>query len=92
MSIATNLQGRLRNTSLPASSGMLPVYEAVSNAIHAIEDANIPLRDGRIEFRAVGHSQPPSRALLGVIDQRVKTFDFMRVLEQMQSHRYSNRA
>jgi hypothetical protein len=41
MSIQTNLQGRLRNTALPASNGMLPVYEAVSNAIHAIEDAKI---------------------------------------------------
>jgi len=48
MSIETNLHGRLRNTSLPACNGMLPVYEAVSNAIHAIEDANIPPKDGRI--------------------------------------------
>lgn len=48
MSIETNLYGRLRNTSLPASNGMLPVYEAVSNAIHAIEDARVPPRDGRI--------------------------------------------
>jgi hypothetical protein len=48
MSIETNLHGRLRNTSLPASNGMLPVYEAVSNAIHAIEDANIPLKNGQI--------------------------------------------
>lgn len=48
MSIQTNLHGRLRNTSLPASNGMLPVYEAVSNAIHAIEDANIPFQSGEI--------------------------------------------
>src|ERR1700733_3244341 len=48
MSIATNLHGRLRNTSLPASNSMLPVYEALSNAIHAVEDANISLRNGRI--------------------------------------------
>jgi hypothetical protein len=48
MSIETNLHGRLRNTSLPASNGMLPVYESVSNAIHAIEDANIPLKNGQI--------------------------------------------
>lgn len=51
MSIETNLQGRLRNTSLPPSNRMLPVYEAVSNAIHAIEDANIPLQQGRITVR-----------------------------------------
>ena len=48
MSIQTNLHGRLRNTSLPASNGMLPVYEAVSNAIHAIEDAGISLQNGEI--------------------------------------------
>ena len=48
MSIQTNLHGRLRNTSLPASNGMLPVYEAVSNAIHAIEDAKIPFQNGQI--------------------------------------------
>lgn len=48
MSIQTNLHGRLRNTSLPASSGLLPVFEAVSNAIHAIEDAGIPSQEGRI--------------------------------------------
>jgi hypothetical protein len=48
MSIETNLHGRLRNTSLPTSNGMLPVYEALSNAIHAIEDANIPPGNGRI--------------------------------------------
>jgi hypothetical protein len=48
MSIQTNLHGRLRNTSLPASSGLLPVFEAVSNAIHAIEDAGIPSQQGRI--------------------------------------------
>ncbi len=51
MSIQTNLHGRLRNTSLPASNGMLPVYEAVSNAIHAIEDATIPLQNGEITIQ-----------------------------------------
>ena len=51
MSIQTNLRGRLRNTSLPASNGMLPVYEAVSNAIHAIEDANVALQNGEIIVR-----------------------------------------
>lgn len=48
MSIETNLRGRIRNTLLPQSNGMLPVYEAVSNAIHAIEDAKIPLKQGSI--------------------------------------------
>lgn len=33
----TNLEGRVNNTSLPNSRGLLPVFEAVVNAIHAIE-------------------------------------------------------
>ncbi|MBX3360115.1 MAG: sensor histidine kinase [Phycisphaeraceae bacterium] len=51
MSIQTNLHGRLRNTSLPASNCLLPVFEAVSNAIHAIEDAGVPSSQGRITVR-----------------------------------------
>lgn len=48
MTMDTNLQGRLRNTSLPASSGLMPLYEAVVNSIHAIEEAKVPMSDGRI--------------------------------------------
>ncbi|HEY4544854.1 MAG TPA: hypothetical protein VIG90_00315 [Pedomonas sp.] len=32
------LQGRLRNTHLPATKAMMPLYEAVVNSIHAIEE------------------------------------------------------
>ena len=38
MSIETNLSGRLRNTSLPASHGLMPLFEAVVNSIHSIEE------------------------------------------------------
>lgn len=38
MSLQTNLIGRLRNLSLPKSHGLLPVFEAVVNSIHAIEE------------------------------------------------------
>lgn len=48
MNIQTNLSGRLRNTALPTNNGLLPMYEAVSNAIHAIEDAGPEMNDGRI--------------------------------------------
>lgn len=48
MSMDTNLHGRLRNTSLPASSGLMPLYEAVVNSIHAIEEASVPMIKGRI--------------------------------------------
>lgn len=46
MSINTNLRGRLRNTPLPRSHGLLPLFEAVVNSIHAIDETN--RRDGRI--------------------------------------------
>ena len=35
MSLQTNLKGRLRNTSLPKSHGLMPVFEAVVNSIHS---------------------------------------------------------
>lgn len=38
MSLETNLKGRLRNTFLPKSSGLMPVFEAVVNSIHSIEE------------------------------------------------------
>lgn len=44
----TNLGGRLRNTPLPLTSGLLPLFEAVVNSIHAIEEAGISTVDGRI--------------------------------------------
>ena len=57
MSIATNLHGRLRNTSLPASSGMLPLFEAVANSIHSIEDANLSDEEGYINVQIVRDNQ-----------------------------------
>ena len=57
MSIVTNLRGRLRNTSLPVSSGMLPLYEAVSNSIHAIEDSKIEADQGMITIHIIRDRQ-----------------------------------
>ncbi len=39
MKLETNLPGRLRNTPLPQTAGLLPLFEAVVNSIHAIEEA-----------------------------------------------------
>ena len=46
MSINTNLRGRLRNTPLPRSHGLLPLFEAVVNSIHAIDETG--RSDGRV--------------------------------------------
>lgn len=51
MSINTNLRGRLRNTPLPRSHGLLPLFEAVVNSIHAIDE--VGRTDGRIVVEIV---------------------------------------
>lgn len=43
----STLQGRLRNTDLPYSKGLMPLYEAVVNSIQSIEDL------AKLEDRAI---------------------------------------
>lgn len=50
MTLQTNLKGRLRNTSLPASQGLLALFEAVVNSIQSIEEAGLSPGDGRISI------------------------------------------
>jgi hypothetical protein len=52
--IKATLSGRLRNTTLSASHALLPLYEAIINSIHAIEDRKI--EDGRITVTIKRHS------------------------------------
>jgi hypothetical protein len=67
MSMSTNLAGRIRNTSLPLSNALLPVFEAVVNSIQACEDiggiGNIKvsiLRD-KSQLELPGESGPAAR-------------------------------
>ncbi len=48
MDMVTNLDGRLRNTALPLNQGLLPMFDAVINSIHAIEEAQLSTEAGRI--------------------------------------------
>ena len=48
MSMQTNLHGRLRNTSLPKSHGLMPLFETVVNSIQSIEETGISLTSGTI--------------------------------------------
>ncbi len=57
MTMNTNFRGRLRNTQLPASKPLLPLFEAVVNSIHAIEDAGLDSSSGRIEVEVVREGQ-----------------------------------
>jgi len=53
MKMQTNLSGRLRNTSLPITSGLLPLFEAVVNSIHGIEESGIAAGDGKITIELI---------------------------------------
>ncbi len=57
MSMETNLQGRLRNTSLPYSNGLLPLFEAVANSIHSIEEAELSSNSGTISVEILRDTQ-----------------------------------
>ena len=56
MSMNTYLKGRLRNTALLRSQGLMPLYEAVVNAIQAIADAQESTR-GAIQVEILRSSQ-----------------------------------
>lgn len=59
MSLHTNLQGRLRNTSLNKSHGLLPVFEAVVNSIHSIEENGNLETTGQITLELIRSDQTP---------------------------------
>lgn len=49
MKLETNLLGRLHNTPLPVTCGLLPLFEAIVNSIHAIEDRS-SVAEGKIKI------------------------------------------
>ncbi|MBO9685709.1 MAG: ATP-binding protein [Mitsuaria chitosanitabida] len=58
MSMNTYLKGRLRNTALLRSQGLMPLYEAVVNAIQAIADTDDP-EAGQIRIEIIRTPQQP---------------------------------
>lgn len=56
MSLHTNLRGRLRNTSLPRNHGLMPVFEAVVNSIHSIEEKG-NVENGQIKLTIIREPQ-----------------------------------
>ena len=57
MTMITNLPGRLRNTELPKTHPLLPVYEAVVNSIQAIEESGRPVTQSRITIEVLREPQ-----------------------------------
>jgi hypothetical protein len=55
----TNLLGRLRNTSLPYNHGMLPLFEAVVNSIHSIDEVGLSSNSGNIVIEIMRDIQAP---------------------------------
>lgn len=53
MSLDTHLPGRLRNTPLPRSHGLLPLFEAVVNSIHSINQINTDPEYGEITIEII---------------------------------------
>jgi hypothetical protein len=57
MSMNTDLQGRLRNTPLPRSHGLMPLFEAVVNSIHSIAEIISNPSDGKIVIEIIREQQ-----------------------------------
>ena len=55
--VGTNLRGRLKNTSLPITSGLLPVYEAVINSMQSIDEAGMLGSSGEIAIHILRDSE-----------------------------------
>ena len=82
MAMTTYLKGRLRNTPLPKTRGLFPLFEAVVNSIHSVEDHSAAssghicvevLRDpqGTIAFEP-SEKKPGPDAVASVIGFRIK--------------------
>jgi hypothetical protein len=59
MAISASLTGRLRNVSLPKTNALLPLFEAVVNAIQAVDEVHDDMTSARIEIEIVRDSQDP---------------------------------
>lgn len=57
MSLNTYLPGRLRNTPLPRSHGLMPLFEAVVNSVHSIAEVNDDPRYGKIVIEVIRVAQ-----------------------------------
>lgn len=57
LNITTNLTGRVRNTQLAYNRGLMPLFEAVVNSIHAIEEKNEVASNGQVVVEIVREPQ-----------------------------------
>ncbi len=64
----TNISGKIRNTKLPKTKALWPLFEVISNAIHAIEEKG-DLNKGVIKVRIIRNGEPSLLASLNDIEQ-----------------------
>ncbi|WP_126246212.1 ATP-binding protein [Chitinophaga rhizosphaerae] len=70
----TNIAGKVRNTKLPKNKALWPLFETISNSIHAIEDNN-NLKTGRITITLVRNGdQEALKDLSRVEEYAIKSF------------------
>ena len=75
MSMETNLHGRLRNTSLPYNRGLMPLFDAVVNSIHSIEEAGLSPSSGNITIVILRRPQTHFNLGSGKKRQESKTIE-----------------
>ena len=73
MSLHTNLAGRLRNTNLPKTHGLLPVFEAVVNSIQSLEEVG-RLADSQIVLEILRNPQQQMNAGKGAEQENITGF------------------
>lgn len=57
MAVIASLSGRLRNTTLPKTRALLPLFEAVVNAIQAVDEAHNDMEFAKVEVRLIRDQQ-----------------------------------
>lgn len=63
-----DLAGKIKNTQLPRSKALLPMFEAVVNSFQAIEDGGAELRSPRIDVALKREAVLPGLNLLRRVD------------------------
>lgn len=56
----TNISGKVRNTKLPKSKALWPLYEVISNSIHAIEEKGGDISKGMITITVIRNGDTQS--------------------------------
>jgi hypothetical protein len=79
LSAKSNIANRVRNTHLPRTKPLLPLFEVISNSIHAIAEArkaNQLNETGEINIKIIRNGDPATLASLPSIDEySIKSFE-----------------